>query len=1168
MHLENSSLNGAVKSFIHHPNIKRKYDLHLSLKGIKSHVSRILKAEQNLIHKHPLGIKFQLSANVQLKKYEYQQENDDPKIRYLDPFFTSKTHQYYFSTFHDDIEKVFHEIKNNFEIFIQEGSGWSMDYIKLLRLKTFRYQILSGGKNTFKNGLNKDLINKRACLNITCADEKCFLYSCLAHIHKIKHNPCRLKQYLQYEKELNVENIHFPMTIDQLKIFELDNPIFSINVLSYDSKQIVPVYVSTNRTVKSNKNKINLLLYKKHYYLIRSMSRLLNNQSPHSNHRWHFCHWCLCRFKNKNNLKLHTNLCRQKLQRQSVPPPQKIMFKNYRHMFKAKFVIYYDIEAILQKCEKTKKQLHKAISVCAYRKCINDKYSKQPTIFTGSDCIEKFLNHLQNEALLITEILNTVNEPLKWNENERERFKSIKSCEVCGCTFDSSNRKYRDHEHLGMNSSSNVRFILCNKCNLTYGSTNYRIPVIAHNGTSYDHHYIITHLNKSMSLSVIAKNTEKFISLKLGEHLVFIDSLNFLSGSLNALVTDLSKKESNNLSFFLNYITKNPTKQKLLYQKGSFPYDWLDSTQCLEETSLPPRSAFFDHLSNKELDEDAYERAQMIWHQFKCKNMQDYLELYLKLDVLLLAAVIESYRNSTYEHFKLDPLNYLTGPSLCFDAMLKITGIQLDTIPTLDMYLWFNRSIRGGYAGSSVRYAKANNDLCEHFNIHKEISHILALDANQLYGHSMSQHLPVGNFRWLTKKDIEAFDIHSVKLNGRTGYFLEVDLIYPKDLHDVHNDYPLAPEKRTINPDDWSEYMHTIADCLDMKKKSGGDKLMATLHDKMNYIVHFKNLKLYLRLGLYLAKIHRIVSFDQRPFMKKYIDLNIQKRKMATSSFEIALYKGYNNHVFGMTMYNVFNQKNYKLVQSLPHFRRLAGKPTFYSCQIINEHLVGVQMKPVNILCNKPIYIGASVLDLAKCHMYAFYYDYFVPMYAKTGLSMIYTDTDSFYLHIKNQPNIYLDFLHNEQFFDRSNYSQTHFLHSNKRKRQLGLMKNEHTEGQIIEICALRAKMYAVNICGEKNDLKAKGLKQSIVNELNVESYLSCLRNISTTHHNYNQIRSIRHQLVTQEQQKIGLSPFDDKRYILNCGIHTLAHGHYKTKSHSKYNHCYECLKNINFSEK
>ena len=1155
MHLENSSLKGAVKTFVYQPSSQQKYDLQITLNGIKVYVNNILKHEHKLLRNRTLGIKFQLSANIQLKKYEYQEQNEDPQIRYVDPFFISTAHVYYANDFDDDLETVFQEIKNSFEAFIQQGSGWIMDYVKLIRLKLFRYQLLSGGKNI--NGLCKELINKRACLNISCADEKCFLYSCLAHLHKINKNPCRLKQYLKYEKELNVKNIHFPMTIDQIKVFEYDNPLLSINVLSYDSGTLVPVYVSKNRTVRSNKFKINLLLYKGHYYLVRSLSRLLNKQLPHANHRWYFCHWCLCRFKSNEDLKSHGNLCQQKLQKQSVPPPQKIQWKNYRHMFRVKFVLYYDIEAILERCNITKKQFHKAISVCVFRKCINDKYTKPPVIFTGLDCIEQFLRHIQNEAMIITEILNNVNEPLKWDERDQERFKTAKRCEVCNIPFDSIYQpKYRDHDHLGTNTSSNVRFILCNKCNLTYGATNYRIPVVAHNGTSYDHHYIITHLNESIRISVIAKNTERFISLKLGENLVFIDSLNFLSGSLNSLVKDLCEKDNNNLHFFLNYITKNLSKQKLLQQKGSFPYDWLDSLECLKVDTLPPRSAFYDHLSKKELNEVDYLRAQMIWDCFGCENMQDYLELYLKLDVMLLAAVVESYRNSTYDHFHLDPLNYLTGPSLCFDAMLKITGIQLDTLPTIDMYLWINKCIRGGMSCYSLRYAKANNDLCKHFDVNQEVSHILALDANQLYGHSMSQALPVGNFRWLSLEEIENFNIYDKSSNGHTGYILEVSLHYPKKLHDLHNDYPLAPEKCSIDPIYWSDYMHMVANLLGMKAKSGGEKLMSTLYDKTNYIVHFRNLKLYLRLGLELKKIHRILAFDQKPFMKKYIDLNIEKRKAATSSFEVALYKGYNNHVFGMTMYNVFNQKDYKLVHNLRYFQRLAAKPTFHSCQVINENLVGVQMKPNNILCNRPIYVGATVLDLAKYHMYSFYYDYLIPMYGTTGLKMIYTDTDSFYLYIEKRPDIYSDFLYNERFFDLSNYPVTHFLYSNKRKRELGLMKNEHTEGQIDEMCALRSKMYALRICDGKEDLRAKGLKQSIVKELNVDIYKTCLNNVSITKHNYNQIRSLRHQLVTQEQQKTGLSPFDDKRYILNCGIHTLAHGHYRIKLTSECSDC------------
>jgi len=158
MHLENSSLKGAVKTFVHQPSSQQKYDLQITLNGIKVYVNNILKHEHKLLRNRTLGIKFQLSANIQLKKYEYQEQNEDPQIRYVDPFFISTAHVYYANDFDDDLETVFQEIKNSFEAFIQQGSGWIMDYVKLIRLKLFRYQLLSGGKNI--NGLCKELINK------------------------------------------------------------------------------------------------------------------------------------------------------------------------------------------------------------------------------------------------------------------------------------------------------------------------------------------------------------------------------------------------------------------------------------------------------------------------------------------------------------------------------------------------------------------------------------------------------------------------------------------------------------------------------------------------------------------------------------------------------------------------------------------------------------------------------------------------------------------------------------------------------------------------------------------------------------------------------------------------------------------------------------------------
>ena len=180
--------------------------------------------------------------------------------------------------------------------------------------------------------------------------------------------------------------------------------------------------------------------------------------------------------------------------------------------------------------------------------------------------------------------------------------------------------------------------------------------------------------------------------------------------------------------------------------------------------------------------------------------------------------------------------------------------------------------------------------------------------------------------------------------------------------------------------------------------------------------------------------------------------------------------------------------------------------------------------------------------------MYSFYYDYLQPMYGYENIQMLYTDTDSFYLSIKNQPQFYEDILQNERFFDRSNYKQNHFLFSEKRKRELGLMKDVHAKEVINEFVCLRAKMYAVKTENDTEDIKAKGLKKSVLHDIRTSTFKTCLRDLQLTKHRFDSIRSFNHKVKTHSTEKIGLSPFDDKRYYLSCGIHSFAHGHYKIR--------------------
>ena len=173
-----------------------------------------------------------------------------------------------------------------------------------------------------------------------------------------------------------------------------------------------------------------------------------------------------------------------------------------------------------------------------------------------------------------------------------------------------------------------------------------------------------------------------------------------------------------------------------------------------------------------------------------------------------------------------------------------------------------------------------------------------------------------------------------------------------------------------------------------------GTKLMSTPTDKRRYILHYEILKLYLCLGLQLTCIHRCIRFRQKDFMKEYIALNNRTRKKAKNPLEVSLFKLYNNSIYGHCLYNIFRQVNVQLVSEPKIFQCLTVKPIFASMFSINERLVRLCMKPAVIVCNNPIFISTSVLDLSKCHMYSFYYDHLMTMYSNRGLRLLYTDTD------------------------------------------------------------------------------------------------------------------------------------------------------------------------------
>ena len=211
--------------------------------------------------------------------------------------------------------------------------------------------------------------------------------------------------------------------------------------------------------------------------------------------------------------------------------------------------------------------------------------------------------------------------------------------------------------------------------------------------------------------------------------------------------------------------------------------------------------------------------------------------------------------------------------------MLKMTGVKLEKIFDINMYLFTETGLRRGISYISQRYSKANNKYYdqEDYDLTKPSKCISCLDMNNLYGWAMSGYLPYGGFKWL--KNVDNFDVNSVSEKSPIGYILNVDLKYSDELHVLHNDYPLAPEKLAIPYDMLSDYCKKIADEYEIKV---GDvkKLIPNLGNKTNYVVHYRNLQLYLSLGMKLTKIHRVLKFKQSDWMKKYIDFNTEKEQM------------------------------------------------------------------------------------------------------------------------------------------------------------------------------------------------------------------------------------------------------------------------------------------------
>ncbi|CAH3180349.1 unnamed protein product [Porites evermanni] len=567
--------------------------------------------------------------------------------------------------------------------------------------------------------------------------------------------------------------------------------------------------------------------------------------------------------------------------------------------------------------------------------------------------------------------------------------------------------------------TGNYRGAAHNKCNLMCKKPRI-LPVIFHNLQGYDAH-------------------------------LFIKQLACLPGELNCIPST----EEKYISF---------SKRLKL---GVYPYDYVSSLEKLSETQLPPKEEFYSKLNDEDISDDDYQHAINVWNTFECKTIRDYHDLYLKSDVLLLADVFENFRKTCLKHYNLDPAHYYTSPGLAWDACLKETGQKLQLLHDYDKLMMFERGIRGGISHISKRYAEANSKYMKDYNPDKESTYIQYLDGNNLYGCAMSQQLPTHGFSWMkniTKEKV--MDIldkanHSMSNRGRKGYIFEVDLEYPKKLWKSHNDYPLAPEKMIVN---------------------GVEKLICHFKPRKNYVVHYRNLRQYLEMGIRLTAVHRGISFYQSSWMEPYIRKNTELRKTAANSFEKDFFKLMNNSVFGKTIENIRKRQNIILIDDRKKAAKLTSRPNFDRATIFDKNLNAVHMKKTEVYFNKPVYVGQAILDLSKTLMFDFHYNYIKKKY------------------------------------------------------------RDKAGRQITKFIGLRPKLYTFKIEDGSLTKKCKGVKKSVVKKrIDFENYFECLFTGEKQMRTMKIIRSENHDIYSKEINKIALSSEDDKRKVLEDKVKTLA---------------------------
>jgi hypothetical protein len=786
------AIDGEVVSRRLTPIGRESYDI---LEFLKSREIECQQAIRAHIERYR-GARWYLCLRARLSKLSSAEGGE---VTYSEPYFRCRSiTSYEGEDLNHPYTRATMSILDNFDIFVGQASGWNFENnIHLDLIVVSHIPLRPSGYIPLPSKIRA----KRAIVNIVSDDNLCFLWCVLAHLYPPINNANRVSNYRKYTGEVNLDGIDMPMRVSQISDFEKQNPSLAINVFALDTdgetEVVYPYRISKNR---ARLRHIDLLLLREsdreHYCLISSLSRLVGKNYRRTQF---YCRLCLNSFGREDLLADHIRYCGTYApQRTRMPTPDKAYLNYIERGYgeRLNFVIYCDLECSLNPIASclpnpntsagstTRISEHAPTGFAYLVTCNVVKHSKKVCVYRGDDCVDKLLACLMQEGREIANILNTC-VPIRLNAAVHAAHAAAVLCYMCKGPFTSEpgGSPVLDHCHV----SGIYRGSLHSSCNLKRKQSK-RVVVIFHNGSFYDFPLLLNRIGliPDVNIKCVPGAGDTYRSFTLN-NLHFVDSFAFMGTSLESLARNLL---TGGRHLFKNIASQfAPEHVDDLLQKMCYPYEFVTSLAVLEQTtSCPPREAFYSALTNTNISQCEYERAQRIWSAHDCSNLGQFQDLYVAVDTLLLADVFERFRDVCMTQYGLDPAHYITIASYAHDACLKHTGIVISLMTCPTMYSFIESNIRGGVAQVCLRRSLANNPLMlDSYNPEIERSYITYYDTNAMYAYAMSSCVAHGECVWLSRSELDTLDISSIPSDGCYGYVLEVDLEYGSHLHRSHN---------------------------------------------------------------------------------------------------------------------------------------------------------------------------------------------------------------------------------------------------------------------------------------------------------------------------------------------------------------------------------------------